>query len=101
MAIPRRLVQRHFVDQFRSTVRQSRRTNGIRCYATEQKKDGEGDSFKGQLYQSTNERLQREREDQARFAQHREAEKARRGNGAWVIPMGRHNSQTGRTRKNI
>lgn len=88
MAVPRRLVQRHLAEHCRFAACRGSRTVSRRFYATEQKQDGESESFKGQLYQSTNERLQREREDQARFAQQREAEKARRGNGAWVIPMG-------------
>lgn len=64
-----------------------------RSYATEPKKDGEEkDSFKGQLYQSTFERSQRERDEQAKFAQQRETQKAARGGGgSLIIPLGRSN----------
>lgn len=63
----------------------------MRSYATEQKKEGEErDSFKGQLYQSTFDRLQREREEQAKFTQQREAQKAARGGGgSLILPLGR------------
>lgn len=45
-------------------------------------------SFKGQLYDSTHQRLQRERAEQARFAEAREAQKGRRGAPAWMTPFG-------------
>ncbi|KAK0253423.1 D-lactate ferricytochrome c oxidoreductase [Friedmanniomyces endolithicus] len=56
-----------------------------RAYATEDKTERE--SFKGQLYQSTNERVEREREQQARYAQAREAQKRARGTPAWLVPF--------------
>jgi len=58
-----------------------------RSYATEDK--AERESFKGQLYQSTNERVEREREQQARYAQIRELQKRARGTPAWLVPFGR------------
>ena len=61
---------------------------GRRRYASEEKPSS--DDFKGQLYQSTHERLQRERAEQARFAEHRDAQRAARGSAAWVTPFGRH-----------
>ena len=70
---------------------------GQRLYATEQKKNEsesepkkDKDSFKGQLYQSTQERVIREREEQARFTRYREAEKAAKGGAPWVIPLGKN-----------
>ncbi|KAK3670146.1 D-lactate ferricytochrome c oxidoreductase [Recurvomyces mirabilis] len=57
---------------------------GRRGYATEDREERE--SFKGQLYQSTNERVDREREQQARYARIREAQKAARGR-PWMVPF--------------
>ena len=57
---------------------------GQRRYASE---SGEK-SFKGQLYDSTAQRLQRERADQARFAELRAAQKSSGGTPAWVVPFG-------------
>ncbi|KAL1296618.1 hypothetical protein AAFC00_000108 [Neodothiora populina] len=59
---------------------------GRRAYASE---SGDKPSFKGQLYDSTHQRLQRERADQARFASIRESQKRGAGNGApaWVAPL--------------
>ncbi|KAK5737801.1 D-lactate ferricytochrome c oxidoreductase [Elasticomyces elasticus] len=57
---------------------------GHRAYATDKE---ERESFKGQLYQSTNERVEREREQQARYAQIREAQKRSRGTPAWLVPF--------------
>lgn len=48
-----------------------------RGYATEEKQEK---SFRGQLYESTAQRLQRERAEQARFA-----EKRGRGGGAYLL----------------
>ena len=45
---------------------------GRRCYATERKDDGKLD-FKGQLWESTTQRVQKEREEQERFAKTRMA----------------------------
>lgn len=58
-----------------------------RCYATDPKQE-ETESFKAQLYQSTGERLKRDKAEQARFATHREAEKARGGSPPWLVPLG-------------
>ena len=45
------------------------------------------DSFKGQLYQSTHDRIQRERADQERFVQLREMEKGRGSSSTLVVPL--------------
>lgn len=42
-----------------------------RCESTEQRRPEEGRSFKGQLYESTSTRLQKERLERARFADER------------------------------
>lgn len=70
----------------RSAARAPRtlRRLGQRNYASE----GEGKSFKGQLYDSTAQRLQRERADQLRFAELRAAQKGSGGTPAWVVPLG-------------
>lgn len=60
---------------------------GRRWYASGDKEDR--DSFKGQLYQSTHERVQREKEEQSRFAQHRDTERASGSSFGLVIPLGR------------
>ena len=60
---------------------------GRRWYASGEKEERE--SFKGQLYQSTHERVQREKEQEARFAQHRDAERASGSSFGLVIPFGR------------
>lgn len=57
-----------------------------RCYAADAKKE-EKESFKGQLYQSTAERLKRDKAEQERFAGHREAQKAR-SSPPWLVPFG-------------
>ena len=57
---------------------------GRRWYTNEKE---ERESFKGQLYQSTHERVQREKADQERFAQHREAQKASGGSYGLVVPL--------------
>jgi D-lactate dehydrogenase (cytochrome) len=56
----------------------------VRAYASE----SEAKSFKGQLYDSTAQRLQRERADQQRFAQIRAAQKGPGGSPVWVVPLG-------------
>lgn len=63
----------------------STRRVGQRGYATEN--EGKS-SFKGQLYDSTAQRLQRERADQLRFAEIRAAQKGSGGTPAWVVPLG-------------
>lgn len=72
--------------QLQSEIR-SAQVIGRRFYATEEKDERE--SFKGQLYQSTNERVQRERADQQRFAQHREAQRASRSSAGLYVPLGK------------
>lgn len=57
---------------------------GHRGYASE----SEGKSFKGQLYDSTAQRLQRERADQLRFAEIRAAQKGSGGSPVWMVPLG-------------
>lgn len=59
---------------------------GRRWYATDGKDERE--SFKGQLYQSTHERVQRERADQERFARHREEEKESGSSYGLIVPVG-------------
>jgi D-lactate dehydrogenase (cytochrome) len=63
--------------------------NSRRCYASKAKPEekDEKESFKGQLYQSTAERLQRDKAEQARFAEHREAQRAR-SSPPWLVPFG-------------
>lgn len=51
-----------------------------RGFATHPKDDGDKD-FKGQLWQSTTNRVQRERQEQERFARHRNLREAGRGLG--------------------
>ncbi|GAB7353227.1 hypothetical protein MBLNU459_g3745t2 [Dothideomycetes sp. NU459] len=55
-----------------------------RSYASE---SGESKSFKGQLYDSTHQRIQREKAEQARFAQIRGAQKTAGGAPAWIVPL--------------
>jgi len=68
-------VQRHA----KSTPRISRRT-----YASE----SGGKSFHGQLYDSTHQRLQREKADQARFAQIRGEQSRASGPPSYMVPLG-------------
>lgn len=58
---------------------------GRRCYAADSKEERE--SFKGQLYQSTHERVQRERADQERFARQRDEEKASQSSFGLFVPI--------------
>lgn len=61
---------------------------GQRCYAADPKQEKEErDSFKGQLYHSTAERVQRDKAEQERFAGYREAHKAR-SSPPWLVPLG-------------
>jgi hypothetical protein len=59
---------------------------GVRSYATQEKDERE--SFKGQLYHSTHERVQRERADEERFARHRDAQRASGSTLGFAIPIG-------------
>ena len=67
-----------------------------RGYASSDKEERE--SFKGQLYQSTAERVDRERAEQARFAQLREQQKAARG-PQWglLLPASKPDQTAGHT----
>lgn len=60
--------------------------SSVRSYATKRNAE-ERESFKGQLYQATHERVQREREEQSRFARHREATKNARDGAPWIVPF--------------
>lgn len=83
--VQRQLLRRQVLESSQCRIHACRaRPIGRRRYATEERED-----FKGQLYQSTNERVERERAEQARFAQIREARKAARGPPAWLVPFGR------------
>jgi hypothetical protein len=82
--IPSRILRRQLLERPRNGAVQQ--LNGRRCYAADTKNE-EKESFKGQLYQSTAERLQRDKAEQARFAGHREAQKAR-SSPPWLVPFG-------------
>ncbi|KJY00415.1 d-lactate dehydrogenase like protein [Zymoseptoria brevis] len=90
MATSTRLARRQLLDsalQSRtSATTKSNRLVSFRSYATENRRE-ERESFKGQLYQATHERVQREREEQARFAAGREAQKRSRGGNPWIFPV--------------
>lgn len=69
---------RALLTTLRNSARASRATpclriagRQLRWESTEQKPPGEGKSFKGQLYESTAIRLERERREQARFSKAR------------------------------
>lgn len=88
VAIPRQLLRRQLIEATRCRPQLCRvRPVGYRRYATNEREEKE--DFKGQLYQSTNERVDRERAEQARFAQIRAAQKAAQGRPAWLVPFGR------------
>ena len=61
-----------------------------RLYAKENRSpaDQKETTFKGQLYNSVYERIQREKADIARFAIHRDAQQTMKGGGQWVLPFG-------------
>ncbi|KAK5121063.1 hypothetical protein LTR85_005547 [Meristemomyces frigidus] len=85
-SIPRQLLRRQLLESSRCRRHTSRALpTGRRRYATQEK--GEKEDFKGQLYQSTNERVERERAEQARFSQIRAAQKASQGRPAWLVPF--------------
>ncbi|GAB7366475.1 hypothetical protein MBLNU230_g8269t1 [Neophaeotheca triangularis] len=81
-SISRRLLQRQTTLQ-PTTCRIPSSVAGRRGYATE--KD-ERETFKGQLYQATHERVLRDKAEQEKFAQHRIQERAARGNSGWITP---------------
>jgi len=67
---------------------------GRRGYATEEGKE-ERQDFRSQLYHSTNERVERERAEQARFSRLHAAQKGGgRGAPAWLVPFGGVSSLT-------
>ena len=76
---------RHLPRLGRYALRQRIQHRGTRrTYASQ---PAEEKSFKGQLYDSTHQRLLRERAEQARFAEIREARRPG-GAPAWVAPLG-------------
>lgn len=84
-SISKRLLQQQSLTLAQSPTQACRiQAIGRRWYA--QEKD-ERETFKGQLYQSTHERVQREKEEQARFAEHRDAERSGSAGGL-IIPLG-------------
>jgi D-lactate dehydrogenase (cytochrome) len=90
MATSARLARRQLLDSaLHSRASTSTKTNrfaSIRSYATEDRRE-ERESFKGQLYQATHERVTRERDEQARFAASREAQKRARGGSSLIFPI--------------
>ena len=85
--IPRRLLRRQLLEPSHC---RTQTTSGRRGYAAESKDTKEErEDFKGQLYQSTNERVTRERAEQARFALLRETQRNARGSPAWLVPFGK------------
>lgn len=85
--IPRRLLLQQLSAPLRRRVQPGQAQCVARRWYAEEK--GDRESFKGQLYQSTHERVQRERADQERFARHREAEKASSGSSALAASIGK------------
>lgn len=49
-------------------------------------KDERGPSFKGQLYNSVSDRIEREKAEEERFAQHREVQRMAKGGTQWLLP---------------
>ena len=85
--IPQQLLRRQLSTLAQHRIQCCRvQTISRRWYASDEKEERE--SFKGQLYQSTHERVQREKADQERFAQHRDAQKASGSSFGLVIPFG-------------
>lgn len=94
--IPRQLLRRQLcqpIQRHPTTLLQPTTTQSIiaaRSYAApagKDEKEGGNASFRGQIYQSTNERVQRERAEEERFARYREAQKSRSSAGI-VVPIG-------------
>ena len=87
--ISRQLLRRQLLQPAFSKVQICRAQSiGKRWYADGQQQERE--SFKGQLYQSTHERVQRERADEKRFAEYREARKS--GSSLSIaVPIGEKN----------
>ncbi len=86
--ISRQLLRRQLLQPIQKQVQHCRAqkcVGGVRWYAADGKDEKE--SFRGQMYQSTHERVQREQADQQRFAEHREAQKSG-GSFAIVVPAG-------------
>lgn len=88
-ATPSRILRRQLLERPRNGPAVQQQLSGRRGYAADLKKQEkeEKESFKGQLYQSTAERLQRDKAEQARFAGHREAQQAR-SSPPWLVPFG-------------
>ena len=82
-ATPSRILRRQLPRNGAAAVQQ---LSARRCYVADAKKE-EKESFKGQLYQSTAERLKRDKAEQERFAGHGEAQKAR-SSPPWLVPFG-------------
>lgn len=83
-ATPSRILRRQLLQ--RPAVQQQ--LLGRRCYAADAKKEKEErETFRGQLYESTSERVTRDKAEQARFAEYRETHKAR-SSPAWLVPFG-------------
>ena len=86
--VSRRVLSRQLSSSLRNSHASStaRSVAGARrWYAADTKEERE--SFKGQLYQSTHERVQRERADQERFARQREEEKASQSSFSLYVPV--------------
>lgn len=86
--LSRRALGRQLSSSLRnaSTTPSARSVAGARrWYAADSKEERE--SFKGQLYQSTHERVQRERADQERFARQRDEEKASNSSFGLYVPI--------------
>ena len=86
--LSRRALGRQLSSPLRNTSSSTSRwaAAGRRWYAADSK-EPERESFKGQLYQSTHERVQRERADQERFAKQRDEEKASQSSFGLVVPI--------------
>jgi hypothetical protein len=83
---PSRVVLSHLTGPRAPNFRRSVFRQQVRCDSnkadSEANNELSGKSFKGQLYESTATRLQRERAEQARFSQSR-----KEGIGAWGLPV--------------
>lgn len=89
IATSSRLLRRQLLEGPVARTGTVQQLSARRCYAADPKQEQEErESFKGQLYQSTAERVQRDKAEQARFAGHREAQKARGGSPPWLVPLG-------------
>ncbi|KAK6434004.1 D-lactate ferricytochrome c oxidoreductase [Oleoguttula sp. CCFEE 5521] len=87
-SLPQRLLRRQLQHARQPDIASGIARPGCRAYATPPQSKDEKESFRGQLYESTLERVGKERAEQARFASIREGEKAARGTPAWLVPLG-------------